>query len=1119
MPSSTSPSPRRCTARHPADDEGVLSARRAAIVSTPGLARLADRLDLGAYLLLGEGEAQRGGRVRPSLLASAFEALVGALYLDLGLRRRPATGSTAGRRRSSPPTRRSTTLKSPKSRLQEHTQRTTGERPLYRLVEAVGPDHEKQFRIEVEVDGEVLGVGEGPSRRIAETRGRRRRRSRRGSRAARRRRGPTGPRPDAPTAGGDADRMSAPARACRGAARCQGFKSFAERTLVEFGPGISAVVGPNGSGKSNLADALRWALGEQGRALRIAQVRGRHLGRLGEARGPGHGRRHARARQRRRPAAGRLPASSSSAGASTARARTTTSSTASGSGCATSSTCSTPRTSPTTRSCSSARAWSTRRSRCAPRSAGRCSRRSPASAGTSAGGARPRSSWSRPRANLARVEDILAELRPQARRLGQPRPSSRRPRLDRGRGAGRRAARRRACPLARGGDPGRATPSAAATRCAPKAAWRSRRSNAPSPRSLRSRRRCAARADARGASGATSTRPPARERTALGLREARAIGELEATRARPRADRPRTCRGGGRSRGPPARARATRPGAGPRARGGARRRRPGARRGAWPSSARCAPRAGPGARSWRPCGAPRRHAPAEAETARRRLATRRARRAGTRSGGRRRRRAGRRARGRARAGRAARSTRRTRPEERAAIDAREAAGWPRTPPTGRRRPRANGPRPRQRARPQRSAPVSRALEARLADEEARGIARAARARRRPALDEDLAVDPALRAAVEAALGEAARAYVVEQAAVGGLGGERGQLAVRERIDAADRAPGGGSAGRHPPARGRATAAGGGRLRTRFGATSTARRGRSSSVRVWAPDLDAAVRLQPLLPLGWLVVTRDGGAVLDAVLGPDGTRRLTAERRAEGERLAREARRSSERGRPGPARPRHRGGCGRRGASGPRWRPGGRVDRIVRAATRRGRGAHRRSRARGGAREAAWQRAQAEQSRDRAANASAPRLAALEAPRPGIRRPEAARRPAANPTPSPPGRPAWAELRTRRDRLAAEAVDPGSRAPRRRGRRAGAEAAGRWPSAASRRRRRHGRARRPRAGAPPTSGPRSPARSPRRTPRRHARARPSRRCWPTIESSGAGSPTPSGRRRRRASGCA
>ena len=154
--------------RHPTDDEGVLSARRAAIVSTPGLARLATRIGLGDYLLLGEGEAQRGGRVRPSLLASAFEALVGAIYLDLGwdasrdwIRARAEEEIEADLAL--------TTLKSPKSRLQEHTQRTSGDRPVYHLLEAVGPDHEKQFRIEVLVNGRVLGTGEGPSRRIAET--------------------------------------------------------------------------------------------------------------------------------------------------------------------------------------------------------------------------------------------------------------------------------------------------------------------------------------------------------------------------------------------------------------------------------------------------------------------------------------------------------------------------------------------------------------------------------------------------------------------------------------------------------------------------------------------------------------------------------------------------------------------------------------------------------------------------------------------------------------------------------------------------------------------------------------------------------------------------------------
>lgn len=154
--------------RHPTDDEGVLSARRAAIVSTTGLARLAGRLDLGSFLLLGEGEAQRGGRVRPSLLASAFEALLGAIYLDLGwAATRDWIVGWAAEELAADSTL--TTLKSPKSRLQEHTQRMTGERPQYRLLEAVGPDHEKQFRIEVVVDGRVLGTGEGPSRRVAET--------------------------------------------------------------------------------------------------------------------------------------------------------------------------------------------------------------------------------------------------------------------------------------------------------------------------------------------------------------------------------------------------------------------------------------------------------------------------------------------------------------------------------------------------------------------------------------------------------------------------------------------------------------------------------------------------------------------------------------------------------------------------------------------------------------------------------------------------------------------------------------------------------------------------------------------------------------------------------------
>jgi ribonuclease-3 len=155
-------------AAYPTDDEGLLSTRRASIVSATGLARLAARIDLGSVLQLGEGEAQRGGRRRPSLLASGFEAVAGAIYLDLGWERTRTwlTALAAPELSNDAP---GLMLKSPKSRLQEYTQRRTGVRPDYRILDASGPDHAKLFRIEVWVDGRPLGVGEGPSRRTAET--------------------------------------------------------------------------------------------------------------------------------------------------------------------------------------------------------------------------------------------------------------------------------------------------------------------------------------------------------------------------------------------------------------------------------------------------------------------------------------------------------------------------------------------------------------------------------------------------------------------------------------------------------------------------------------------------------------------------------------------------------------------------------------------------------------------------------------------------------------------------------------------------------------------------------------------------------------------------------------
>lgn len=153
--------------RHPDDDEGILSSRRATIVSTGGLARLARRIDLGEYLLLGEGEIQRGGRTRPALLASALEALAAAVFLDQGwaaVRAWLASLAAPEIEADIAPA----FLKNPKSRLQEFSQRRSGERPHYRLVEVSGPDHQRRFVVEVALGGVVVGVGSGASRRGAE---------------------------------------------------------------------------------------------------------------------------------------------------------------------------------------------------------------------------------------------------------------------------------------------------------------------------------------------------------------------------------------------------------------------------------------------------------------------------------------------------------------------------------------------------------------------------------------------------------------------------------------------------------------------------------------------------------------------------------------------------------------------------------------------------------------------------------------------------------------------------------------------------------------------------------------------------------------------------------------
>jgi ribonuclease-3 len=154
--------------RYPDEDEGFLTARRAALVNREALAAMALDLGFDRYLLLGRGEFEGGGSTRPSLLAACFEALAGALSLSEGqaateaiLERLFASRLDALAEIDGPP-------KSAKSRLQEWTQRHQGLKPTYRLLRTTGPPHEQEFEVAVTLGGRRLASGSGSSRQRAE---------------------------------------------------------------------------------------------------------------------------------------------------------------------------------------------------------------------------------------------------------------------------------------------------------------------------------------------------------------------------------------------------------------------------------------------------------------------------------------------------------------------------------------------------------------------------------------------------------------------------------------------------------------------------------------------------------------------------------------------------------------------------------------------------------------------------------------------------------------------------------------------------------------------------------------------------------------------------------------
>lgn len=150
----------------PSLQEGDLTNLRAALVKTSTLADFAQQIDLGSYILLGRGEAAGGGRHRRSLLCAAFESLAGAIFLDQGL-------ATAHNflLRFIEPTLEDVAIeelgKDPKSELQETSQGQWQLTPSYRTVSEQGPDHAKEFTVEVLIGDDVFGQGIGRNKQTA----------------------------------------------------------------------------------------------------------------------------------------------------------------------------------------------------------------------------------------------------------------------------------------------------------------------------------------------------------------------------------------------------------------------------------------------------------------------------------------------------------------------------------------------------------------------------------------------------------------------------------------------------------------------------------------------------------------------------------------------------------------------------------------------------------------------------------------------------------------------------------------------------------------------------------------------------------------------------------------
>jgi len=154
-------------AKYPEKPEGELTAYRAALVNTQSISDAASKLGMNDYLLLSRGEARDTGRARQIILANAFEALIGAIYLDTGYDAAQKfidaqlfhkTDEVVSKR----------LWQDAKSKLQEISQEQSGVTPNYQLLNQSGPDHDKRFVVGAYIGSEKIASGEGRSKQEAE---------------------------------------------------------------------------------------------------------------------------------------------------------------------------------------------------------------------------------------------------------------------------------------------------------------------------------------------------------------------------------------------------------------------------------------------------------------------------------------------------------------------------------------------------------------------------------------------------------------------------------------------------------------------------------------------------------------------------------------------------------------------------------------------------------------------------------------------------------------------------------------------------------------------------------------------------------------------------------------